>query len=67
MRRHRICRYCRKRRYATQEAAQAEIARLSGFSARPVTPVRAYQADCGWWHLTSSAVPWWEAAVEEVE
>lgn len=44
-----LCRICGKHRYATREAAEAAIARLSAVG-RDET--RAYYVH-GWWHVTS--------------
>lgn len=46
---------CKKRRYATKEAAERVIARIAETSDRGRIPQRAYQCAAGWWHLTGKA------------
>ena len=51
---------CGKSRYATESAAQAVLDRIAATSTTETRPVRAYQCDNGWWHLTSR--PAWDSA-----
>lgn len=54
------CTPCGKARYATQEAAVAALRRIECLNPTGRRrPVRAYQAECGWWHLTSQPAPRW--------
>jgi hypothetical protein len=48
-------RCCGKKRFATQEAAEAALLRISRTTSREKYPRYAYQGDCGWWHLTKLA------------
>lgn len=58
--RYGFCEPCEKRRYATQVAAEEDLARFQAMPRSEKTPVRAYQCHLGWWHLTSQEAPRWE-------
>lgn len=58
--RYQWCEACKKRRYATEESAAADLVRFAALPKGDKVPVRAYFNDaCGWWHVTSRQT--WEA------
>lgn len=54
--RRRRCEDCGKYRYATAEAAEADLRRIAGISDHQTVPKRVYLGPCGWHHLTGKAV-----------
>jgi hypothetical protein len=48
-------RCCGKKRFATQEAAEAALLRIARTTSRELYPRYAYQGECGWWHLSKMA------------
>lgn len=45
-------RCCGKKRFATEQAAQAALYRIARTTPRDEYPQRAYECRFGWWHLT---------------
>lgn len=47
-----VCPTPRKARYLTLQEAMRELARVKRTGHTEERPQRAYQCECGWWHLT---------------
>lgn len=54
-----------KRRWATHEQAKAALKVIAARSSDDVFPVRAYECECGGWHLTSQT--WVELKLPRAE